>query len=47
MTIMTLNILFLTITIRRRKLSREEVNHQEMVNQLYEKHKDRQISNLL
>jgi uncharacterized protein (TIGR02413 family) len=44
---MTLNILFLTITIKRRKQSREEANHQEMVNQLYEKHKDRQISNIL
>jgi uncharacterized protein (TIGR02413 family) len=44
---MTLNILFLTITIKRRKQSREEANHQEIVNQLYEKHKDRQISNIL
>jgi uncharacterized protein (TIGR02413 family) len=44
---MTLNILFLTITIKRRKLSREEAIHYEMVNQLYEKHKDRQISNIL
>jgi uncharacterized protein (TIGR02413 family) len=45
--IMTLNILFLTITIKRRKQSKEEANHQEIVNQLYEKHKDRQISNIL
>lgn len=44
---MTLNILFLTITIKKRKKSREEAIHQEMVNQLYEKYKDRQISNIL
>jgi len=41
---MTLNILFLTITIRKRKISTEEAVHQEMVEKLYEQYKDRQIS---
>ncbi|WP_074432767.1 YrzI family small protein [Neobacillus jeddahensis] len=41
---MTLNILFLTITIHKRKPSLEEVAHQEMIEKLYEKNKDRQAS---
>ncbi|MDV2686950.1 YrzI family small protein [Alkalihalophilus lindianensis] len=41
---MTLNILFLTITIRKRRISSEEAAHQEMVDMLYEQHKERQIS---
>ncbi len=41
---MTLNILFFTITIKKRKKSLEEACHQEMVEKLYEQHKDRQIS---
>lgn len=41
---MTLNILFFTITIKKRKVSFEEAIHQEMVEKLYEQHKDRQIS---
>jgi len=41
---MTLNILFLTITIHKRKLSVEEALHQEMVERLYEQNKDRQAS---
>ncbi|MEH7547776.1 MULTISPECIES: YrzI family small protein [Bacillaceae] len=41
---MTLNILFLTITIRKRKISTEEAVHQEKVEKLYEQFKDRQIS---
>ncbi|MFZ7945484.1 MULTISPECIES: YrzI family small protein [Bacillaceae] len=41
---MTLNIFFLTITIHKRKMSLEEAAHQEMVEKLYEKNKDRQAS---
>lgn len=41
---MTLNILFLTITISKRKMSVEEVAQQQMVEQLYEQNKDRQMS---
>ncbi|WP_084374916.1 YrzI family small protein [Neobacillus soli] len=41
---MTLNILFLTITIKARKISPEEAAQQEMVEKLYEKNKDRQAS---
>jgi len=41
---MTLNIFFLTITIHKRKMSRKEAAHQEMVESLYEKNKDRQAS---
>ncbi|MEH7109546.1 MULTISPECIES: YrzI family small protein [Bacillaceae] len=43
---MTLNILFLTITIARRQKSLEEALHQEMVEKLYEENKDRQYSTL-
>ncbi len=41
---MTLNILFFTITIKKRKVSLEEAVHQELVEKLYEHNKDRQIS---
>lgn len=41
---MTLNILFFTITIKKRKKSFEEARHEEMVEKLYEQYKDRQIS---
>ncbi|WP_413308614.1 YrzI family small protein [Bacillus sp. 1P10SD] len=41
---MTLNILFLTITINKRRISLEEAAHQEMVDKLYEKNRDRQVS---
>ncbi|PLR85861.1 YrzI family protein [Bacillus canaveralius] len=41
---MTLNILFLTITIKRRKLSPEQMVQEEMVKDLMEKNKDRQYS---
>ncbi|WP_147532437.1 YrzI family small protein [Bacillus marasmi] len=41
---MTLNILFLTITINKRKRSKEEVNHQQFVEHIYEQNKDRQFS---
>ncbi|AZU63428.1 YrzI family small protein [Neobacillus mesonae] len=41
---MTLNILFLTITIKKRKVSTKEAAHQEMVEKLYDQHKDRQMS---
>ncbi|MFJ7727027.1 YrzI family small protein [Neobacillus sp. NPDC097160] len=41
---MTLNIFFLTITIHKRKMSLKEAVHQEMVEKLYEKNKDRQAS---
>ena len=33
---MTLNILFLSITIKKRRISVEEAMHQEMVERLYE-----------
>jgi uncharacterized protein (TIGR02413 family) len=38
---MTLNILFFSITIKRRTLSLEDAIHQEMVEKLYEQNKDR------
>ncbi|GHH97103.1 YrzI family small protein [Neobacillus kokaensis] len=41
---MTLNILFLTIIITKRKVSTKEAAQQEMVEKLYEEHKDRQMS---
>jgi uncharacterized protein (TIGR02413 family) len=39
---MTLNILFFTITINKRKMSVEEIRHSEMVNQLIEENRSRQ-----
>lgn len=41
---MTLNILFLSITIKKRKESLQESEQNEMVEKLYEEHKDRQIA---
>ena len=41
---MTLNILFFSITIRKREVSLEEAKQQEMVEKLYERNRDRQIS---
>lgn len=41
---MTLNILFFTITVKKREVSLEEAVNQEMVEQLYDQNKDRQIS---
>jgi len=41
---MTLNIIFFSITIKKRVVSREEANHQEMVEKLYEQNKNRQAS---
>lgn len=41
---MTLNIFFLSITIKKREISVEEAIHQEQVEKLYEENKDRQIS---
>ncbi|WP_251554755.1 YrzI family small protein [Neobacillus muris] len=41
---MTLHILFLTITISKRKVSAAEAQHQQMVESLYEQNKDRQIA---
>jgi uncharacterized protein (TIGR02413 family) len=41
---MTLNILFMTITIKKRKLSKEEILNNEVANQIYEQNKDRQFS---
>lgn len=41
---MTLNILFFSITIRKRKVSFEEAVQQEMVDKLYEQYRDRQMS---
>ncbi|WP_084820378.1 YrzI family small protein [Mesobacillus campisalis] len=39
---MTLNILFFTITIKKREMSLEEVRHNEMVEKLLEENRDRQ-----
>jgi uncharacterized protein (TIGR02413 family) len=41
---MTLNIIFFTITIKKREWNLEEEVHQEMIEKLYEQNKDRQIS---
>ncbi|WHY65797.1 YrzI family small protein [Neobacillus sp. SuZ13] len=41
---MTLNIIFFSVTIRKRKVSTDESIHQEMVEKLYEQNKDKQIS---
>ena len=41
---MTLNILFFSITIKKRNVTFEEAVHQELVEKLYEQNKDRQIS---
>jgi uncharacterized protein (TIGR02413 family) len=41
---MTLNILFFTITIRKRAVNLDEAMQQERVEKLYEDYKDRSIS---
>lgn len=41
---MTLNIFFLSITIKKREISVEEALHQEKVKKIYEQNKDRIIS---
>jgi uncharacterized protein (TIGR02413 family) len=41
---MTLNIIFFSITIHKRKMNLEEAVHQEMIEKLYEQSKDRQFS---
>lgn len=38
---MTLNILFFTITIKKREISLEEAVHDQMVEKMYEDNKDR------
>lgn len=41
---MTLNILFFSITIRKRQVNLKDAARQEMVEKLYEQNRDRQIS---
>lgn len=41
---MTLNILFFTITIKKRSISAEDVFRNENAERLYQEHKDRQYS---
>ncbi|MEH7505011.1 YrzI family small protein [Neobacillus drentensis] len=41
---MTLNIFFISITIKKRTVSLQEVANQERVEKLYEQNRDRQIS---
>jgi uncharacterized protein (TIGR02413 family) len=41
---MTLNILFISITIKKREMSIEEAVHQEQIEKIYEESKDRQLS---
>jgi len=38
---MTLNILFFTITIKKRKVTLDEAIHDQMVEKIYEENKDR------
>ncbi|MEH7887129.1 YrzI family small protein [Bacillus sp. JJ1609] len=39
---MTLNILFFTITINKRKMSMEEICHNEMIEKMIEENRSRQ-----
>jgi len=39
---MTINILFLTITIKKRRKSKADFEYEQMVEHIYEEHKDRQ-----
>lgn len=39
---MTLNILFFTITIKKRKMSLEEIHHNQMVEKVIEENRSRQ-----
>ncbi|MEH7495558.1 YrzI family small protein [Neobacillus sp. 3P2-tot-E-2] len=41
---MTLNILFFSITVKKRKESLEEAIRNETVEKLYDQHKDRQVT---
>jgi len=41
---MTLNILFFSITFKKREVSLQEAVNQEMVEKLYDQNKDRHIS---
>ena len=41
---MTLNLVFFSLTIKKREVNLKEAVHQEMVEKLYEQNKDRQIS---
>ncbi|WP_110926960.1 YrzI family small protein [Bacillus massiliglaciei] len=42
---MTLNILFLTITIKKKRLTAEECLHQEEIQRLRDEHLDKAIQN--
>jgi uncharacterized protein (TIGR02413 family) len=39
---MTLNIMFFTITINKRKMSMEEIRHNEMIEKMIEENRSRQ-----
>jgi uncharacterized protein (TIGR02413 family) len=41
---MTLNILFFSITVKKRKENLQEAMRNEMVEKLYDQHKDRQVT---
>ncbi|WP_084028941.1 YrzI family small protein [Bacillus sp. J33] len=41
---MTLNIFFLTITIKKRQLTAEDILHEEMVKKIQDQNRDRQFS---
>lgn len=41
---MTLNILFFSITVKKRRESLHEAMRNEMVEKLYDQHKDRQVT---
>ncbi|MEH7245521.1 YrzI family small protein [Neobacillus niacini] len=41
---MTLNIFFVSITFKKRQESLQQATRNEMVEKLYEQHKDRQVS---
>lgn len=41
---MTLNIFFLTITIKKRELTMEEIMHNEMIHKIHEENRDRQYT---
>ncbi|GLB58292.1 YrzI family small protein [Cytobacillus sp. NCCP-133] len=41
---MTLNILFLTVTIKKRQLTAEDILQQQMVQKIQDQNRDRQFS---
>ncbi|MFJ7726625.1 YrzI family small protein [Neobacillus sp. NPDC097160] len=41
---MTINLLFFTISIKKRKISLEEAVQEEMIEKLYDNNKEKQIS---